>query len=177
LAFWHEDYLPLFALLQGRQGNVFTTRSFRGEVVAALSRRFGYAAWLLPPPGRGEGAALMRRVLAASPCGATAVDGPLGPYHVAKSGAVLLAAELGLKLVPAALAADRAWTLGRRWDRLLIPRPRCRLHLVVGEPLGVPPLIGAAETARWRGRLTGELTRLGSRAAEDLVAGFASADS
>ena len=48
VVFWHSKYIPLFSLLSGRAACVFASESFRGKVIAEISRRFGYDCTLLP---------------------------------------------------------------------------------------------------------------------------------
>ena len=60
-------------------------------------------------------------------------DGPRGPLHQFKPGAILLAQATGAPIVPLAYAASRAWRLGS-WDRFIIPKPFSRVVWAVGEP-------------------------------------------
>ena len=90
---------------------------------------------------RSVGAAMrriMRRALERRPNGGIAVDGPLGPYHKVKRGAVKLAAELGYVVVPASATARRKRTIKHRWDRMEIPALFTRIGLAIGEPKKIP---------------------------------------
>jgi hypothetical protein len=79
----------------------------------------------------------------------TTADGPNGPQHEFKIGAVLMARIGGAPLVPLACAADRAWHLDR-WDDFMIPKPFARVVYAVGEPISVPTdrAIGSLEEYR-----------------------------
>lgn len=165
--FWHGKYLPLFALLRGRVpgARIFTSRSFRGAVIAEVSRRFGYRAVAIPARGGTASLALMREALAGAPAGAIAVDGPLGPYHAVKRGAIELASELGLALLPVAVAARRKRIATARWDRMEFPRLFSRVHLAAGEPIAVPPGLDEAGVERWSARVHDALEALDARLA------------
>lgn len=141
--FWHGKYVPLFALLRGRPACVFTTRSTRGEVIAEVCRRFGYACMQVPAKSQGQAYEIMRRALSLHGNGGIAVDGPLGPYHRVKRGAMKLASELGYLVVPASASARRKRVFRHRWDRLELPGLFTHVGLAVGEPLEVPPRLGA----------------------------------
>ena len=141
--FWHGKYVPLFALLRGRPACVFTTQSARGEVIAEVCRRFGYACVQVPARSQGQAYEIMRRALSLHANGGIAVDGPLGPYHRVKRGAVKLASELGYLVVPASASARRKRVFRHRWDRLELPGLFTHVGLAVGEPLEVPAGLGA----------------------------------
>ena len=65
------------------------------------------------------------------------VDGPRGPRHEAKTGAVLLAKKTGNPMLPFSVKCDRFWTIGS-WDRLQIPKPFTRARFIVSAPIYVP---------------------------------------
>lgn len=65
------------------------------------------------------------------------LDGPQGPRHVAKPGAVALARATGLPLVPLSFRFGSAWTLARSWDRTVIPRPGTWGQACYGTPVFV----------------------------------------
>lgn len=165
-AFWHGKYTPLFALLRGRQGVVFTSLSFRGGVIAEVSRRFGYRPVQLPERGGEESLGRMRRELAGATLCGIAVDGPLGPYHLVKRGPVRLASDLGLRVVPITFAARRSRIATERWDRMELPRPFTRVVFLLGEPIEVPPGLDPEGVDRLAARLGGVLEALDCRAAE-----------
>jgi lysophospholipid acyltransferase (LPLAT)-like uncharacterized protein len=152
LAFWHEYNLGLYALAAARRGDLphasFTTDTPRGTVIAtifeSLARRPGQVVILrLPDEGEREAArALARRLGDLGAAGYSLVvtpDGPWGPYRVAKPGALIVARQSGLPILPVAVRARPAVRMTRRWDRQLLPLPFSRLQLVAGEPLAVPP--------------------------------------
>ncbi len=155
-AFWHGKYSPLFALLRGRRAVVFTSLSFRGDVIARICRCFGYVPVQLADRGREESLDLMRRSLVGLPVCGTAVDGPLGPRHLVKRGVVRLASELGMEIVPVTFAARRSTTNEERWDRFEVPKLFSRVVFVLGEPMRPPPGLWDAdleEVDRWAERL------------------------
>lgn len=130
--FWHGKYLPLFALAKGRNAVVLTVDSFRGNVIANICLWFGYQPVKLPVKGRGM------QVLAVhfnhtNQLYAVALDGPLGPYHRIKHGAVQLAIEQGVQLVPIGVQSKRKIVLNSRWDKQEIPLPFSKVSITVGD--------------------------------------------
>lgn len=83
-------------------------------------------------------------------------DGPKGPRHEAKPGAVMLARTSGAPLVPFTWSADRTWRLGT-WDGMEIPKPFSRVDAHVGEPLEVPRNVGEEGMERALARLADAL--------------------
>lgn len=168
VTFWHGKYVPLFALLRGQRACVFASQSFRGDVIAEICRNFGYHCVQIPDSAGDRSLDLMRRALAANQTGAIAVDGPLGPYHAVKRGAIQLASDLGFVLLPASVASRRKRVLIRRWDRMEIPRLFTRVCLVVGEAIEIPAGLSKEEIGPWIRRFR-EALEAADRRAEKMV--------
>jgi len=151
LAFWHEYNLALFVVAAARRGDLphasFTTATPRGTVIRtifeSLARVPGQVIILALPEERAAAAAraLARRLGDLGASGYSLVvtpDGPWGRYRVAKPGALIVARQAGLPILPMAVRARPAIRLPGRWDRQLVPLPFSRLSLVVGEAIAVP---------------------------------------
>lgn len=136
--FWHGTYVPLFTLLRGRPACILTNSSLRGQVIAQISRRFGYAALELPDEQGRRFLAALRQALSEHTAWGTAADGPLGPCHQVKPPLVSLAAHFGFSVQLVGVAARHALRLNRRWDRMLLPLPFTRVGLVLSEPVSLP---------------------------------------
>ena len=63
----------------------------------------------------------------------TTSDGPTGPVHVFKQGAVMLSQLTQSPMLPIAYAASRYWEL-KTWDKFIIPKPFSRIVVAVGQP-------------------------------------------
>lgn len=150
--FWHGSYFPLFALAAGRPAIIFTSRSFRGHVIAELSRRFGYRASIVPQDRTGL-EHIEKTLAIGARLAAIALDGPRGPLHAVKPGAIRAASALGLRIVPVGIVSRPKFTVAGRWDRREVPLPFAKVAIRVGEPLDVPPGLGATELGRWQALL------------------------
>jgi hypothetical protein len=73
---------------------------------------------------------------AGRPAGFT-IDGPRGPRHQAKMGAVLLAKKTGAPVLPFTINAAHYYTVPS-WDRFQVPLPFTRAHLRIAPPIYVP---------------------------------------
>lgn len=150
LAFWHEYNLALFVVASARRGDLphasFTTATPRGTVIRTLfeSLARGPVAVLALPDERNAAAAraLARRLGDLGASGYSLVvtpDGPWGPYRVAKPGALVVARQSGLPILPLAVRARPTFRIARRWDRQVVPLPFSRLDLVVGDAISLDP--------------------------------------
>lgn len=147
LAFWHEYNLVAAAAVHRLRRHChhvsFSTQGFRGQVMTAMLAGLDAGSVPLPPEGeRAEATRLAREMARLGERGSSLVvspDGPLGPYRRAKPGALIVARESGLPLVPWAVAARPAIRLTGRWDRHLVPLPFSRLRVIEGEPIQVEP--------------------------------------
>lgn len=165
VCFFHGDYLILFPHFKGRDACIFTTESRRGDYLAKIIALFGYRPCKIPDR-RGSQVALDRMIAEVRKgCNAVlAVDGPLGPYHKVKHGALVLALETQQAIVPVATAS--AWRLvsKKRWDRYTIPLPFTRVVILVGEPMSVPGDTDPSCLEQLRERLEDRLAALNAQA-------------
>ena len=134
--FWHGTYLPLFPLAKGRHAVVITMDSFRGRVIGAISEWFGYRPVLLPSEANAHGfPALVQQAREHASLMALALDGPSGPYHRIRSGALRLSALHGVVLAPIGVASSHRIVLKSRWDKQEMPLPFSRIAIAVGDKI------------------------------------------
>ena len=76
-------------------------------------------------------------------------DGPRGPLHELKPGALMVARLTGAPILPVGYRASRAWRL-RSWDRFIVPKPFARIEIYVGEPYYVPKDAALEHLERYR---------------------------
>ena len=138
VGFWHGRILPLSLYFRGRGIVVITSENFDGEWIARIIGRLGYGTARGSSSRNARAATLqLVRDIRAGRSTAFTLDGPRGPAHVAKPGAVWLAGATGAPLLPIHAECERSWSL-RSWDRTQIPKPFSRVHMVVGELVDVP---------------------------------------
>ncbi|HUV93236.1 MAG TPA: hypothetical protein VMX14_00210 [Anaerolineae bacterium] len=65
-------------------------------------------------------------------------DGPYGPTHEPKKGAVFIARKAGALIVAAGAYTATGFRIPR-WDRYTVPLPFSRITVVLGEPMKVSP--------------------------------------
>jgi len=147
-AFWHDGIvlLPLVVTRLRWPGTVNVMLSWHrdAEIAAQALRRLGIRA-VRGSATRGWLGGL-RGLLAAREDIVIVPDGPRGPRHQAKDGALQLARATGLPLVVVGAAAWPARRLGS-WDRMVVPRPFARVALVMSAPLALPADRAAARAA------------------------------
>jgi lysophospholipid acyltransferase (LPLAT)-like uncharacterized protein len=131
---WHGHLLPLFWLHRHRRLTVLISRHADGERLVDLAQRWGYRA-LRGSSTRGAVTGLLglARALERGDQVALAVDGPRGPRHVVKAGALALARKSRATVVAVAAWAAPAWR-ARSWDGFLVPAPGARVRVAYAEP-------------------------------------------
>ena len=134
-AVWHGQLLaPLWH--RKREGITLLVSGHRdGRRLAGAARRWGYRI-IHGSTSRGAltGLRQLVRALRDGSDAAMTPDGPRGPAHVAKAGAVVAARRSGAALVPVATAASSAWRAAS-WDGFLVPRPFAHVRIVYGAPV------------------------------------------
>ena len=137
--FWHDRIFAGSYFFRGRRIVIMTSQSFDGEYIARFIQRMGFGAVRGSSTRGGVGALveLTRLVRKGCPAGFS-IDGPRGPRHVAKMGAVLLAKKTGQPVLPFGVNAERFWTL-KSWDRMQIPKPFSRVRVRFAPPIHVAP--------------------------------------
>jgi lysophospholipid acyltransferase (LPLAT)-like uncharacterized protein len=158
--FWHDRIFLTLYFWQRRRIVVMTSRSFDGEYIARFIQRFGCGA-VRGSSTRGGAVALVElaRLVRAGCAAAFTIDGPKGPRHEAKMGAVLLAKKTGQPVLPFSVNAARFWEV-KSWDRLQIPKPLTRAVVRIAPPIYVPADADDAALASKREELQRALEEL-----------------
>jgi len=136
--FWHECIFSAAYIHRNNAVSVMTSRSFDGEYIARIIENLGFGA-VRGSSSRGGVRALleMHKEIEQGRIAAFTIDGPRGPRHIAKPGPVLLAKNTQAPILAFHLAHSSAWVL-RTWDKLQIPKPFSRVHLVYSKMIRVP---------------------------------------
>ncbi len=157
---WHQR-MYTFPYTHRKSGlRILTSSHGDGDLIAGIVSRMGLQA-VRGSSTRG-GAQAMRELLNDLGSGhdyAFTPDGPTGPRHVFRSGAIYFASHSGLPLVPVTISFRKAWKLPT-WDQSVIPRPFTEAVIRVGRPIHVPPELNSEGIETWRRKLETVLTEL-----------------
>lgn len=135
---WHDELFSLMHVRRDLRIVTLVSRSRDGEYLARLLQALGLltargSSSRGGAPGLLQAARLMREE---KYNGCLTVDGPRGPRHQAKDGAVFLAFHTPAPIVPIRLFMEKAKVF-RSWDRFQLPLPFSRVDIVFGDPYPV----------------------------------------
>jgi lysophospholipid acyltransferase (LPLAT)-like uncharacterized protein len=149
-AFWHNRMFlaaPFYErYCRGRTSYTFISRSRDGQFITDVARFFGTQAVRGSSSRHGMSAALaaLRKASDARADIVITPDGPRGPRYQVQPGVLRLAQATGRPIV--AVDIQLGWKIElKSWDRFQIPLPFSRCHLVLSEPIRVPPVAGEEE--------------------------------
>ena len=165
-AFWHGKQMPLLAYDSPYKLGILVSKSRDGELLGHILASFGHRiARGSSSRGGEEGFFELARLHREGFAPSFAADGPKGPYHVLKPGAVKMAAALGRPLCTASAAASPAHAAGS-WDRLELVAPFARVAVVFGRIFRFPQGIEGEELRRATVEVAAAIDRCTARAEE-----------
>jgi len=163
--FWHNQQLMMPALYRITGGpagklSALISQHRDGRLIAGAVKFFGIDS-VAGSSTRGfvRGTRELQRVLAQGSSVGITPDGPRGPRHKFKKGALLLAMQSGCPIYPVALGFAKYWTFGS-WDKMMLPKPFSRVVGIVGEPLFFPPQSDAATLDQYAAMVEAHLNQL-----------------
>ncbi len=132
---WHDEIFPLFLVKKDMPVLALVSSSRDGDYLAGVYKNLGVDN-VRGSSSRGGFRALyaMRKILREKTyCAGFAVDGPRGPRHKAKGGAIYLALQSGAPIVPLRMYSKRVYRF-KSWDRFQMPLPFTHVTAVFGDP-------------------------------------------
>jgi lysophospholipid acyltransferase (LPLAT)-like uncharacterized protein len=138
--YWHQmhiicSYYMVQLQKEGLKLGFLISPSMDGEIAAMVMQSWG--ARIIRGSSTRTGARslqqLYRIITREKVSTVNTPDGPQGPVHAFKPGAIMLSRMTSAPIIPLAYAADRSWQL-RTWDKFLIPKPFANVLLLIGEP-------------------------------------------
>jgi len=136
--FWHGRQAGLLAHPCPRPVAILSSLSRDGTLQAKILSRLGYIV-RRGSSSRG-GANGLKAIIAEIKQGcdaAFAVDGPRGPLHKVKPGAIEAARLSGAQIIPITMNASRFWTFKKTWDQYTLPKPFAKVSLIRGQCLSL----------------------------------------
>ena len=134
---WHGSQIIPLASFRNRGIVIMTSLSKDGDIQTQSMLSLGYRV-IRGSSSRGGARALlgMTKLMKNGFSASITVDGPRGPFHKAKPGAVILAQKTGATVVPIGVGYSKAHRL-KNWDRFEIPVPFSRACLALGRPFQI----------------------------------------
>ncbi|MBN2103977.1 lysophospholipid acyltransferase family protein [bacterium] len=133
-AFWHGRHFLLVHYMGHRNASVVVSLSRDGSLIANILLKSGFGV-VRGSSHRNPVRALVDAVkqMKQGRHIAFTVDGPKGPVHQVKPGAIYLAKKMTAYIVPISVGFSRCWKLSS-WDRYLIPKPFARAKIIFDTP-------------------------------------------
>lgn len=169
-AVWHESTAGCFWFYRWRKAGILREASAKGEVLAAMSKHFGYQDFKITdnPNDRisAKGTIQFIKYLREGHDGVVALDGPNGPYHEPKPGAFAIAQKSNSQVIPVGVWYSHKIVLKTRWDKYQIPLPFSKTILLVGDPIEAPEKMDENMLVAKLKELTDKIAELNKKAEE-----------
>jgi len=171
VVFWHGSMLVGWFLHRPmgiEKISALVSQSHDGEFLATVLERWGYTLIRGSSHiGGKEAMQLMIQSIADGSSLAITPDGPRGPRHEMKMGAVRAAQQTSAPLVLAGIALERKKFL-HSWDKFEVPLPLSRAAVVYSEPIIVPKELNGQSLDEFKMNMQRQLNELTARAEEHL---------
>jgi hypothetical protein len=135
---WHGKILIPIFVHRYENNHAMVSLHADGEMIAQTLHRLGYRT-IRGSSTRGGQRAMVEMIHALKQGKICAImpDGPKGPRHVFKPGAIRIAQKSGAYLLPFTFACSRPFQFNS-WDRFTIMLPFSTCVAIYGEPIAVP---------------------------------------
>lgn len=157
---WHGRMLAPIYIHRNMGFVAMVSEHGDGEMIAQTILRLGYKT-VRGSSTRGGSRAVrqMLKVLKNGNNCAILPDGPNGPRHAFKLGAILIAQRSEAWLLPCTFSASKPIQL-HSWDRFTLWRPFSKLQVVYGEPMAIPRKISPLELEQYRVKMENRMNAL-----------------
>lgn len=147
---WHGSMLLPVYVMRNRKILAMVSEHGDGEIIAQAIVRLGYET-VRGSSTRGGSKALrtmIKRIKTGAEC-TILPDGPRGPRHEVKMGAIVLAQLSGTPIVIISSAAQKPIVFNS-WDRFTMWQPFSKCSVVFSEPIRIPRKLAPDELESWR---------------------------
>lgn len=137
-AMWHGNQFCVYGLPEHGNVNILISTSVDGEIIADIAGRLGFQTCRGSSGRRGAVSGTLKLIskLKAGENIAIMVDGPKGPLYSVKHGAITLAREAGVPIVPVDWYSDNLTFLRfPSWDKMTCPFGPTWILNTYGEPV------------------------------------------
>ena len=137
-AMWHENQFCVHGLPDRGNVNILISNSLDGEIIARVCDKWGFQLCRGSSNRKGSVSGTLKMIskLKNGENIAIMVDGPRGPVHKVKSGAIFLAREANVPIIPVHwYSPDFTFVRFPSWDKMTSPIGPCRLLNIYGEPI------------------------------------------
>ena len=137
-AMWHEHQFCVHGFPSRNNVNILISTSLDGDIVALVSENWGFKVVRGSAGHKRAVASTLELIdkLKAGESLAIMVDGPRGPYHKVKRGAVSLSKEMNVPIVPVYwYSEDKTFVKLPSWDKISLPMGFCKILNLYGDPI------------------------------------------
>lgn len=139
-AFWHSHQFAIYGIPDKGNVNVLISNSQDGEVVAGAVEKLGFKVVRGSSARKGCISSTMQLItrVKEGESAAIMVDGPRGPLHKVKKGAITIAKETGAPIIPSCwYSAEKTFVYLPSWDKMSTPVFNCHIINLYGDPIYV----------------------------------------
>ena len=139
-AIWHANQFMVHGFKGRNDINILISNSLDGEIVAQINEKWGFHSIRGSSNKKGAVEATMHMIekLKNGESVVIMVDGPKGPLHSVKNGAVKLAQKTGAPIIPAFwYSPDKTFISLPSWDKIKLPIGFCKILNIYGKPIYV----------------------------------------
>ena len=137
---WHGKILSVFHYFSNKNYIGLASLNKDAELIAQVGELVGYS-FVRGSSSKGGADAYSDMIRLLKIPGTKIIitpDGPQGPEHIPKPGAIRLAQKTGVPIVPVIGHAKRSWVF-KNWHNFYLSKPFSPIKLVVGDPLYFKP--------------------------------------
>lgn len=168
-AMWHANQFLVHGLEDKANTSILVSNSIDGEVVARAVEKWGFKVVRGSAGKKGAVESTMQMLtrLKNGECVGIMVDGPHGPLHKVKNGAVKLAQMSGAPIVPAHWYSPQKTFINLpSWDKMTTPLGDCKILNLYGEPIYVNENATDEELSEAKENIRTQLLNLEAKAPE-----------
>ncbi|CDE44015.1 uncharacterized protein BN776_01085 [Clostridium sp. CAG:768] len=168
-AMWHANQFLVHGLEDKANTSILVSNSIDGEVVARAVEKWGFKVVRGSAGKKGAVESTMQMLtrLKNGECVGIMVDGPHGPLHKVKNGAVKLAQMSGAPIVPAHWYSPQKTFINLpSWDKMKTPLGDCKILNLYGEPIYVNENATDEELSEAKENIRTQLLNLEAKAPE-----------
>lgn len=168
-AMWHANQFLVHGLEDKANTSILVSNSIDGEVIARVVEKWGFKVVRGSAGKKGAVESTMQMLtrLKNGECVGIMVDGPHGPLHKVKNGAVKLAQMSGAPIVPAHWYSPQKTFINLpSWDKMKTPLGDCKILNLYGEPIYVNENATDEELSEAKENIRTQLLNLEAKAPE-----------